>query len=84
MPEGLAHRRCKDALARLIKAAPSEKLIRKGLRADRAGTLKGKRVTGEVDCTRSRGRVICVLTIFDRKTGRRLRSLVCPDQKRRS
>ena len=84
MPEGNAHRRCKNALAKLIKAAPSEKLIRKGLRADRAGTLQGVKVYGEVDCTVSRGKTICVITIFRRSTGKRIRSLVCPDRKRRA
>ena len=83
MPEGLQHRRCKNELAKLIKAAPQERLVRKGLRADRAGTYKKLKVFGEVDCTVSRGKTICVLTIFQQATGKKLLSVVCPDKRKR-
>jgi hypothetical protein len=83
MPEGRQHRRCKDELAKLIKAAPQERLIRKGLRADRAGKFKDVKVYGEVDCTLARGKTICVLTIYKETTGKKLLSVVCPDKRKR-
>jgi hypothetical protein len=72
-------------VAKIIRGPEQERLIRKGLRADRAGTYKGKPVFAEVDCKRLRGnRWRCWYTLYDKKTSRVLLSRVCPPRRRKS
>lgn len=78
MPEGIAHRRCKRKVTKIVRGQDKESLVKKGLRADRVGTYKGKPVFVEVDCKRLRGRVRCWFTVYDKKTARILLSRNCP------
>lgn len=83
MPEGKAHRRCKDVLAQLIHGKPTECLVRKGLRADRCGRLRGRSVYGEADCLQARGAWLCVLSVFDRRSGKLVYRVICREKRRK-